>query len=181
MRLIVLYGPPASGKLTVAKALANINKYPLLHNHLVADFANTLFDFGTDEYVKLASELRSRAVDAALKAKLPGLIMTFAYGLETKEGEKDDIVLKTIAARVKRCGGTVHFVRLTCDLTELVKRVDRKDRKEFHKLTKPSVLKHILTKLPKTKEAIPFTDSLLIDTQQLTPLEAAKRIMRSID
>ena len=42
MRLIIIYGPPASGKYSVAKRLSALSKYPLLHNHLISDLEETL-------------------------------------------------------------------------------------------------------------------------------------------
>jgi len=175
MKLIILYGPPASGKLTVAKVLSARTTYPLLHNHLVADFAHAVFEFGTNEYVDLAKQARLIAVDAALAARLPGLIMTFAYGVETKEGKQDDALLKSIKTRVERKGGTVTFVRLTCDESTLIKRVSHADRKMFGKLTKPGALKHIL-KTYRVREPILFADTLTVDTTKISPAEAARKI-----
>ncbi len=177
MRLLVLYGPPASGKLTVAKSVAKASGYPLFHNHLVADFASALFAYGTDGYAAFSEKLRTMAVDAAIKASHPGLIMTFAYGVETAGGKRDDAVLKSIANRVTRAGGTVLFVRLTCDDADLLKRVGRSDRKEFHKLTKPAILKRILRDY-RVKDAVSFAESLVIDTGRLSPAAAAKCILR---
>ncbi len=177
MRLIILYGPPASGKLTVAKSVAKVSGFPLFHNHMVADFANTFFAYGTDAYVKFSERLRSSTIDAAVKANLPGLIMTFAYGVETAGGKRDDAVLRHIASRVTSAGGSVLFVRLTCDDASLLKRVGRSDRKAFHKLTKPAILKRILRDY-RVKNAIPFAESLVVDTGKLSPAEAAKRILR---
>ena len=179
MRLVILYGPPASGKLTIAKALAARTKFPLLHNHLVADFAHALFAFGTDAYAELAKRARSMAIDAALKANLPGLVMTFAYGVETKDGAQDDAVMKSIKTRVERAGGTVTFVRLSCDEAALAKRVGRSDRKTFGKVTNPAILKRVL-KIPRATQAVPFADSLEIDTARLAPAAAAKRIVQEL-
>lgn len=177
MRLLILYGPPASGKLTVAKSVAKASGYPLFHNHMVADFASTLFAYGTSEYAAFSEKLRSMAVDAAIRANLPGLIMTFAYGVETAGGKRDDAVLKSVASRVTRAGGSVLFVRLTCDDASLLRRVGRSDRTKFHKLTKPTILKRILRDY-RVKDAVPFAESLVVDTGKLSPAEAAKHILR---
>lgn len=37
MKLLFIYGPPASGKLTVAREPAALTGYRLFHNHLVVD------------------------------------------------------------------------------------------------------------------------------------------------
>ncbi|MEO1956129.1 MAG: AAA family ATPase, partial [Gammaproteobacteria bacterium] len=37
MKVIFLYGPPASGKLTIAKKLADKTGISLFHNHLTFD------------------------------------------------------------------------------------------------------------------------------------------------
>lgn len=180
MQLVILYGPPASGKLTVAKVLAKETEFPLLHNHLVADFAHTLFEYGTDEYVALARQLRTSAIDAAMSANLKGLVMTFAYGVETREGKDDDAVLKAIVRQVTKKGGEVCFVRLTCEEKILLKRVNRPDRKKFQKLTKSKILKHILRTLNVT-DAIPFAESLTLNTAEVTPAKAVKMIMGELE
>jgi tRNA uridine 5-carbamoylmethylation protein Kti12 len=46
MKLVFLHGAPATGKLTVAKALLNVVPGRLLDNHAAIDFARTIFEFG---------------------------------------------------------------------------------------------------------------------------------------
>jgi len=41
--LIFIYGFVAVGKLTIAKELAKLTKYKLLHNHIIVDFVESLF------------------------------------------------------------------------------------------------------------------------------------------
>jgi tRNA uridine 5-carbamoylmethylation protein Kti12 len=45
VRLVLLYGPPAVGKLTIAKVLANKIDYKLLHNHLIVNPIAEIFPF----------------------------------------------------------------------------------------------------------------------------------------
>lgn len=177
MHLIILYGPPASGKLTIARELSKKTGFPLLHNHLIADFGNALFAFGTDEYVEFATTLRTMAIDAALKANTPGLIMTFAFGLETKGGKRDEAILKTISQRVKRHGGKTTFVHLTCDESVLFQRVTSESRKQFHKLSNPSILKKLLH-MYNLERPISFAESLTIDTTKGSAKSCAEKIIR---
>ncbi|MDV3459172.1 hypothetical protein RZN05_19400 [Sphingomonas sp. HF-S4] len=46
----VLYGPPAAGKRTIARVIAEL---PLFHNHLVVDAVAAIFPFGAPEFVRL--------------------------------------------------------------------------------------------------------------------------------
>jgi replication-associated recombination protein RarA len=48
--MVVIYGPPAAGKLTVGQALAELTGSRLFHNHVTEHAARALFDFGTKEH-----------------------------------------------------------------------------------------------------------------------------------
>lgn len=50
-RVIILYGPPGVGKLTVGQALAKKTDLKLFHVHLLADLVSSLFDTGTKNFV----------------------------------------------------------------------------------------------------------------------------------
>ena len=47
MPLLFLHGPPATGKLTVARELAALTGWELFHNHLVVDAVLRDHPFGT--------------------------------------------------------------------------------------------------------------------------------------
>ena len=48
--LIYLYGPPASGKLTIAERVAERAGARLFHNHLTVDAARAVFGFRSDPF-----------------------------------------------------------------------------------------------------------------------------------
>jgi replication-associated recombination protein RarA len=45
MKLLFLYGPPAVGKLTVAREVSALTGYRLFHNHLTVNLTLAVFDF----------------------------------------------------------------------------------------------------------------------------------------
>ena len=53
MNLIILFGPPAVGKMTVGQELSRLTGYPLLHNHMTIDLVTEFFDFGTPQFGRL--------------------------------------------------------------------------------------------------------------------------------
>jgi chloramphenicol 3-O-phosphotransferase len=176
MNIVVLYGPPASGKLTVAKKLAALTGFTLLHNHLIADLASSLFPYGTREYSDLASAVRHACLSAALSSKsIPGLILTFAYGVETYKGKDDDLFIKTLLRLAKRHHGKAHFVKLECSTPVLMRRLNNSLRRKFKKLTAPNVLRRVLNQR-KVRSSIPFAESFVIDTGKTASGRAARLI-----
>jgi hypothetical protein len=77
MRLIFLYGPPASGKLTIGRLLAERTELPLFHNHLIVDAVAAVFPFGSDEFVRLRENFWLQIIVSAARAG-QSLIFTFA-------------------------------------------------------------------------------------------------------
>lgn len=83
MKLILLFGPPAVGKLTVAKELAKLTSFTLFHNHIVLNAVTEIFDFNTDARRRLESEFRQRIVEEATLLN-KDLIMTGAIMRDNK-------------------------------------------------------------------------------------------------
>lgn len=175
MHCIVLYGPPASGKLTIAKKVAALLGYRLLHNHVVSDFAHALYEYGTDEYVAFSKEARFFLIDSAISHGVAGCVMTFAYGVESKTLSDETAILEELQQKIIHSGGSMLFVRLDCPRQILIDRVQQEDRTEFQKLTDPQILQAILDSRPMTEE-VPFTTSLVIHTDRVQPEDAAHLI-----
>ena len=175
MKLVFIYGLPATGKLTVAQELATITGYKLFHNHLVVDLLLSIFDFGTPPFVQLREEIWLSVFDQACRAQLPGLIFTFAPE-QTVRPTFIQEALNTVAGGK----GEIDFVELMCPLPELKQRLDSPSRLQFQKLTSVSLFKqlHESGRFDATYMPRP---TLSIDTSLCTPLEAAKQIVNALN
>src|SRR3989344_1110054 len=113
MKLVIVYGPPAVGKLTVAKELAARTGYKLFHNHLTVDVVASLFTFGTPVFWKQVRQMREFLFEAAAKNKV-NLIFTFVYAA----GE-DDKIIRNYIRIIEKNGGEVCPVQLKSSIQEL--------------------------------------------------------------
>ena len=60
MTLVVLFGPPAVGKMTVGLELQQLTGLRLFHNHMTVDLVLQFFPFGEPPFRRLVSEFRTR-------------------------------------------------------------------------------------------------------------------------
>lgn len=128
MKLIFLYGLPGTGKLTIARELAELTGYKLFHNHLTVDLLLSIFEFGSEPFVELRENIWLSVFDATA-ASLPALIFTF----NPENSVRQSFIEKTIHAVGSRAG-EVLFVEVVCDPAELEKRMDTQDRRQHKKL-----------------------------------------------
>jgi hypothetical protein len=128
MRLVFLYGLPATGKLTVGRELAELTGYKLFHNHLVVDLLLSVFEFGSAPFVELREEIWLSVFAQGCGSGLPGMIFSFAPETTVRAG-----FVAAVERTVREAGGTVEFVRLVCPVSEL--RARSASRSEFGKLT----------------------------------------------
>jgi hypothetical protein len=77
MKLLFLYGPAASGKLTISRQLATLTGFALSHNHLMVDAVAAVFPFGSEGFVKLREQFWLAMFHEAAEAGY-SLIFTFA-------------------------------------------------------------------------------------------------------
>ena len=162
MKLIVLYGPPAAGKYTIAKAISEKTGYKLFHNHLTVDLLTSIFTFGTPEFVRLNQKIRLDIFEQAAKENIPGIIFTYVY-----EKNISDEFIKSILEKITSSGGEVIFIQIYCEKEELLKRVKGESREQFHKIKSEENLLETLSKRDQMSP-INFVDSITIDSTHLT-------------
>jgi hypothetical protein len=170
MRLIFIYGPPGVGKLTVAKELALLTGFKLWDNHKSIDAVLPVFGFRTEPFIRLRDDLRT-LVFAEAAAQDLDLIFTMAYD------HPDDIpYVEFLVAPVEQAGGIVQFVQLTCDERTHEERATSFERQSTTKVSDLDLLRR-LKQEHELFAAIPGRDSLCIDNTDLSPADAALRII----
>ena len=171
MRLVFIYGPPASGKLTVAKELAKLTGFRLFHNHVSIQFVQTMFEMGTKAFSRLTDKYRTEMIETAAKEGVD-TIFTFVYAKKT-----DDPFVRRVIRGVNAHGGRVFFVRLRCEKDELERRVSNKARRALGKIATKKLLNNLFKRFDLDSE-VPFQSSLTIDTGTQSPRKAARTIVQ---
>ncbi len=170
MKLIFIYGAPAVGKLTVANEIAAQTNFKVFHNHLSIDCIEPIFRFGTKPFARLIDLIRVETIAEAARENVD-LIHTFCYA----KGSDDKYVAK-ITETVESNGGEICFALLTCERGELEQRVLDESRKQFGKANNLEILNEILDKYD-LFSPVPFRESLCIDNTNLSPSDAARKII----
>ncbi len=170
MKLIFLYGLPASGKLTIARKLAALTGYKLFHNHLVVDTLLAVFDFGSQPFVELREEIWLSVFAHTCRAGLPGLIFTFA----PEQTVRATFVPEAVST-VRASGDEIVFVEITCPLDELKARLADDSRHRHGKLTSVALFEALYEQGAFRLEGMP-EPQLSLDSSRLSPSEAAALI-----
>jgi adenylate kinase family enzyme len=171
MSLILIYGPPAVGKLTTAQELAKITGYKIFHNHHTQDMVYPLFHYASPITDKLLADIRLAVLETAMKNDV-NVIFTFCF-----ENPQHVSFLKKLMRKAAKYGVRVSFVRLYCDFQEQCKRVTAPSRKKYlAKVHTVSMLKRAL-KEKNIDSRIDFVgDHLEIDTTSMSPKKIAEKI-----
>jgi hypothetical protein len=167
---VFLHGPPAAGKLTIARELAARTGFRLFHNHLTVDLALSLYDFGTPGFVALREEVWLAAIRRALTDRLPGMIFTF-----NPESSVPQRFVDELFAEVPRRGGRLLSVGITASETEIERRLTSDDRRHHGKLVDLGLYRQLRASGVFASPTIPHTD-LEVDSETVLPATAAARI-----
>lgn len=170
MKLIIIHGPPAAGKLTVATDLAERTGFRLFHNHVSIDCVKPVFEFGTKPFLRMIELIRFGTIAEAAREGID-LIHTFVYAA----GEDDEHFGKLIAAAHDN-GGEVHTVLLVCEDKVRKQRIGNESRVRIGKLTDPESIERSNERYD-LFSPFPGRETLIIDTTDLEPAKAAGRII----
>lgn len=173
MRLIFLYGAPASGKLTVGKELAAISGFALFHNHLVVDAVASVLPFGSEQFVRLREQFWLAILGEAAAVRR-SVIFTFA----PEASVAPDFPLR-IKAQTERAGGQIDFIRLVVSSREQERRLGNPDRAAFGKLRAPDLLRELRQQFADCETAMP-QPALTIDTGTMSPTASARAIATAL-
>lgn len=171
MKLLLLYGRPAVGKLTVARAVAARTAGRLFHNHLAVNLVLSVFDFGTPAFVELRERIWMDVFRKALAEKVPLLIFTF-----NPENTVPQRFIDKLFSEIGSGGGEVIPVELTASEAEIESRLGNESRRLERKVLDARMYRELSAAGAFDSPVIP-APRLTVDTGKVAAAEAAERIV----
>jgi hypothetical protein len=170
VKIVLLYGAPAVGKLTVARELGRITKLKVFHNHLTIDVARAIFDFGSPPFSRLLHRLRLDVIEEAAVQNVD-LAITVTY----HHSESMEAYAKASLQESEAFGARICLVHLTCTQEALEERVTGADRVAMDKLHSVEAL-NIFMRDKDYESGLPAPETLRIDNTHLAPDVVARQI-----
>jgi len=170
MHLLFIYGPVASGKLTIARLVAERTNLPLFHNHLIVDAVAAVFPFGSNEFIRLRDRFWIEMISTAANAG-QSLIFTFA-----PESTVADDFPERVSRLVEAVGGKVIYVALDIAPDEQERRLVDPARAAFGKLRSMEILRDLRGSGEICMQAMP-QPVMRVDTGVTSPEQAAHSIV----
>ena len=178
--LIVITGPQAVGKMTVAESLKEKIDYKLMINHDSIELAIRIFGNKNDAQKQLNEAIRNKAFEIAIKNNID---MIFTY--VTAFDREDNIhYLKNLQNMFEQTGGTFYLVELQADIETRMKRnitphrLESKPSKQNIEWSKNEIVKTMQEHRLNSNEDEFFCDNhIKIDNTNLSPDEVSEIII----
>lgn len=135
MKLVIIFGPQAVGKMTVGHELEKVSDLKLFHNHMTIELVQPFFNYGTSEGKRLVKLFRNEIFRAVADSDKEGLIFTMIWAFNEK-GDWDYI--DEISEIFSSKGGKICFVELEADTEVRIER-NKTEHRLAHKPTKRDV------------------------------------------
>lgn len=180
MKLVIIFGPQAVGKMTVGHELEKITGLKLFHNHMTIDLVLRFFEYGTPSAKRLIRLFREEMFKEVAASDLEGLIFTFGWAFNFKE---DSEFIERTKKIFTNKGADIYFVELEADVEERIRRNTSEHRLQ-HKPSKQDTASsgkrftESLTKHRMNSEQGEITEKnyIRIDNTNVSAAEAAQRI-----
>ena len=178
--LIIICGPQAVGKMTVAESLRDRLRYNMMMNHDSIELSDRIFGFNTPAQREFNGAIREKVFELAVKHNVD-LIFTcvFAFDLPEERGYAER--LKDL---FEQAGGRFFLVELSADLetrlarNETPHRMERKASKRDVAWSRADLLRSDARYRLNTSEGETwFENHLKIDNTRLEPDQVADRVI----
>lgn len=166
--IVVIYGPPGVGKLTVAKELHKITQLPLFHNHLSRDLVHSVF--GKLENYSLMDKIRLDFFEFATENSL-GLIFTFVYAYQD-----DDVFMDKLVEIAQKSETEIYFIQLLCDSEIWKERLENEERMAYKKVRDFNLVQETMKKYDILSPYSNNKNHQTLDITNLKPEETAQII-----
>jgi hypothetical protein len=178
---ILLFGPPAVGKMAVGEDIQRLTGIPLFHNHLSIEPALRLFPNGGPAFKRLVDGFRDSVFREVAASDLPGLTFTFVWDFaDAADAEYVSSVCDVFA----NAGARILLVELKADLEVRLQRnrgasrLREKPSKRDVAASEKRLLANEDAHQMNSTAPIPLTwEHLVIDTTTLSSLDTARRIV----
>ena len=182
--LIIICGPQAVGKMTVAESLRDKLKYNLMINHDSIEISDKIFGFATPAQREFNAIFREKAFEVAVKHNVD-LLFTYVCAFEIP---KEREYLTQLADLFVSNGGNFYFVELNADLETRLERnvtphrLERKATKRDIAWSKANLLRDAERhRLNSNSDEIWFENHIKIDNTNLEPDEVADIVIRTFN
>ena len=178
--LIVVCGPHAVGKMTVAESLRDKLRYNMMMNHDSIELSDRIFGFATPAQKELNECIREKTFELAVKHNVD-LIFTYVCAFDEPEEKAYLTQLKNL---FEHSGGRFFLVELFADIetriarNETPHRLERKPSKRDVSWSRRDLLDGTAKyRLNSNEDEIWFENHLKIDNTSLEPDQVADMVI----
>ena len=182
--IIVVSGPQAVGKMTVAEKLRDKTGYRLMTNHDSIELSDVIFERTSDAQKEFNLLIRKAAFETAVKYDID-MIFTFVMAYDE---EKDLAYINYLKTLFESTGGKFYFVELSASLETRLKRnitphrLEMKPTKRDTEWTKHDILKTMEKyRLNSYEDEYLCEQHLKINNDNLLPEEVADIIIKEFN
>jgi hypothetical protein len=174
LQVVFIFGPTASGKLTIAREVAAITGFRLFPDHLAVNLVSSVFDAGMRPFIRIREWAWTEVLREAVHINR-SLVFTFEPQATIRSS-----FLSHACVIIERLGGQIVFVELTCPEHVIESRIENEDRRALGKLASLSDYRRMREQGAFAFRQMP-TPAVKIDTSQCSPTDAAGRIVALLD
>jgi hypothetical protein len=135
MKLVIIFGPHAVGKMTVGQELAKTTGLKLFHNHMTIDVVSNLFESMPQERSRLTNLFRKEVFEAYSKSNEYGMIFTYMWAFDAQE---DWDYISYVEDMFTSRGAEVYYVELEADYDLRIER-NKTENRLLNKSTKRDI------------------------------------------